>query len=259
MAEQKPFIPCRTCASKRGPKPGYYFVKTSQDSRNYLAVQECACHKAWAQTKVHYYKALESGIWPQSLDYDIGDYIGTKSLDNIDRLKKYVAGFTNDFGSTMVYLHGPNGTQKTTLAHWIGAQVIMQGKTVRYVLMQNLLSLMSSNVFENDEEKLRNLNELRSVDLLIVDESFSKDKVTIYESGYQLPFLDRFLRERFEMNQKGIVFVSNKKPDEIESQKFSKSIQDLVVRNTTAVGTSLEFVDNYVRERSHFAVKGLFD
>ena len=36
-------------------------------------------------------------------------------------------------------------------------------------------------------------------DFLIIDDSFDKKKATIFKSGYQIPFLDEFLRTRLEI------------------------------------------------------------
>lgn len=255
------FVPCRNCANKPGPQPGFYFVTYPKSKQK--GVIECECHKHYVLKELLQYKAREANIWPNAFDYNIDtDYVGTKSLKEVQRLKKYVFEFSN-YKDVMVYLWGPNGTQKTTLAHWIGANVIHQGYTVKYLLMQTLLMTISG--FEKDEarqqEKQAEIDRLKNVDLLIVDEAFSKDKVTIYESGYQLPFLDRFLRERCEIAQKGIVFVSNKPPGDIEKQKFSASIQDFVTRNTckSAGSTCLYFEDNYLAARNDFEPGSLFD
>jgi hypothetical protein len=252
------FTPCRNCKNKKGPKPGFFYTEVEYAGLMSRGVVECDCHKAYVQREMLAIRAKEGDIWLAALDYNIDEqYKGKKSLKNLERLKKYAFEF-DKFKSAMVYMYGPNGTQKTTLAHWVGATVLHQGYTVKYLLMQNLLTTLT-NGFESDEAKMAKVERLREVDLLIVDESFSADKVTLYQSGYQLPYLDRFLRERFELKKKGIVFVSNKTPKEIESQKFSKSIMDFVMRNTIPLKTDLEFLDNYVLESSQFDVKGLFD
>jgi DNA replication protein DnaC len=127
--------------------------------------------------------------------------------------------------------------------------------------MQNLLEMLSEMTRDQDaeSEKKRLVEKLKTIDLLIIDEAFSKDKVTLYKSGFQLPFLDRFLRERFEMYRKGIVFISNNPPEAITQQGFSKSIEDLVTRKTRPNGSALEFLDNYVKSASNFNVRGIFD
>lgn len=247
------FIPCRLCAKKSGPKPGFYYVETPSQK---LAV-ECTCHKKYMKDRDFFRYAPEAGIWPEALKYSPErDYAGQKSIKDLHRFITYVHNF-NDFASNQVYIWGPNGTQKTTLAQWAGATLLHDGLKVKYVLMQNLLSTLTAG-FENDEEKKSKIDKLHKVDLLIIDEAFSKDKVTLYESGYQLPFLDRFLRERAEINKKGILYISNKAPSSIESQKFSKSIQDFVERNTRQ--SCLYFEDNYIKEKSsELSIGSIFD
>jgi len=258
--EDPKFIPCRKCVSKRGPKPGYFYSQVQWEGKSYIVAEECDCHKEYMKTRTFYHKAVIAGIYPQSFDYDLDrEYQGKKSLVNVSKLKKYALGFSDQFPDAMVYIYGPNGTQKTTLAHWVGAQVISQGKSVKFILMQNLLSLLSRDPFKKDEETSDELEALNRTDLIIVDEAFSSDKVTLYKSGYQIPFLDEFIRGRIEGQRKGILFISNTNPDQLEPQGFSRSIQDLVSRNTIAKGTALEFVDNYIQEKSNFPVKGLFD
>ena len=255
------FVPCRNCANKPGPEPGYYFVKFKD--RPQKGVVECECHKQYALRGLLVCKAKAAGVWPEALDYNIDkDYLGTRSIDEVRRLKKYVFEFSN-YKDVMVYMHGTNGTQKTTLAHWIGMNVLHQGYSVKYLLMQSLLMTISG--FEKDDErqqdKIAEIERLKNVDLLIVDESFSKDKVTIYDSGYQLPFLDRFLRERCEIAQKGIIFISNKAPTEIAKQKFSTSIEAFVKRNINRPqgNTCLFFEDEVEALKKDFEPRSLWD
>lgn len=248
------FIPCRSCAKKRGPKPGYFYVNLPP--YNQRAAVECECHKRFVKQATFMTKAKEANIWPQALSYNpLVEYKGAKSGENLTRFMQYVNSFSS-YEDALVYIYGPNGTQKTTLAQWAGAQLIMRGYSVRYILMQTLLSLLSSG-FDSDEDKLEKIARLQRMDLLIIDEAFSKDKVTLYESGYQLPFLDRFLRERIEINQKGLLVISNKAPELIESQKFSRSIQDFVDRNSRA--SRLLFEDNYLQEANDFNPRSIFD
>jgi hypothetical protein len=245
---------CRTCAAKDGPKAGFYYIDLPNNQKG---VVECDCHISYIQQVNLILTAQVSNIWPQALSYDIErDYVGLKSRYNIPRLLKYVNNF-KDYSDAMVYIYGPNCTQKTTIGNWIGASLLKQGKKVQYILMHSLISTLADG-YESDEKRAR-ITPFRTVDLLIVDESFSRDKVSIAKSGYQIPYFDRFLRERFEFNKKGIVFISNKAPTEICDQGFGVSIQNLVVRNTVPIKTNLLFEDQYFEEKASFDIKGLFD
>jgi DNA replication protein DnaC len=250
------FIPCRRCAAKPGPKPGFYYKDYPATKQK--GVVECDCHKQYVTQETLYHKAKDADIWSEAFSYNIDtEYVGVRSIKDVQRLKKYVYEFPS-FKSTMVYLYGPNGTQKTTLAHWIGANVIHQGYSVKYLLMQSLLMIISG--FERNEikqdEKQNEIEKLKNVDLLIVDESWNKSAVTLYKSGYQLPFLGEFLKDRVEVRKKGIVFVSNTSPKEIPSA-FEAPLQDFVSRNT--MKTTLLFEDNFQAAKANFNPASLFD
>jgi DNA replication protein DnaC len=154
-------------------------------------------------------------------------------------------------------MFGPYGTQKTHLAQWAGISLLKKGFSVRYSSMQRLVSNLSSE-FDSNLEKQKLVEELLSVDCLILDECFSKTKVTLYRSGYQLPFLETFLRERMEHRQKAIIFISNNTLDEIASQGFGESIEDFVKRNIRPKGTELKFTDSYRANVSTIDVDNIF-
>ena len=124
--------------------------------------------------------------------------------------------------------------------------------------MQSLLMTISG--FEKDEvrqqEKQAEIEKLKSVDLLIVDEAWNTSAVTLYKSGYQLPFLTQFLKERFEVARKGIVFISNVSPESI-AKIFENPLQNLIARSV--VRTTLKLEDNYMQTRTDFNPNSLFD
>lgn len=260
MISQDSFIPCRLCKSKKTlqNKPGYYYVDSEYLGIKTTQIVECSCHKDFVKKQIFKINCKESGVWDKSLDYDPSkDYVGDLSKVSVTRFSSFINNFEK-FKDVLVYMQGPNGTQKTTLAQWAGASLIWKNYSVKYMLMQNLLMLLMSG-FESDLDKIENIKRLHKYDLLIVDEAFSKDKVTLYESGYQLPFFDRFLRERLEINKKSILFISNKLPDEIEKNKFSYSIQDFVIRNLAKGNTLLTFNDNYLKNKNTVNLNSIFD
>ena len=112
----------------------------------------------------------------------------------------------------------------------------------------------------NDSESLaveNTYNKLLTSDFLIVDESFDKSKITLYRSGYQIPYLDNFIRERYESRRKPIIFVSNIKPNDIDENLFGRSLKDLIVRSTAE--SCLEFFDKFVENRIKTSRTALFD
>lgn len=227
------FIPCRRCAHLPGPKPGFIYVAND-------LTKEHECHQKYREKKLYSIRAKTSDLWENPPDIR-ETYKGERSLGSKDAFITYIDGFKS-YRDKSVYMHGPNGTQKTSIAMWGGLELIKQGWKVQYILMYRLIALLTSS-FDKREEYEVILNKLKSADLLIIDEAFTKDKVLLYKSGYQLPFLDSFLRERIDVYRRGTLFISNKDSSEISGEGFGKSLQDLIIRNTFQ--TDLEFLDNH--------------
>ena len=89
--------------------------------------------------------------------------------------------------------------------------------------------------------------------------SFDKDKILIYKSGYQLSFLDRFLRRRIESLGLNTIFTSNVPIEEIESNGFSYDIQNLIERSVKLRGGLMEFKDTFVSEEHDIDIKSIWD
>jgi hypothetical protein len=247
------FIPCRTCAKKDGPGTGYYYVKLEE--RTY--VQECSCHKRWREGRELSRKFEKANIWNTSIEYDPEkDYKGLKSLEDVNALKKYVELFRPRFSDKMIYVYGPNGTQKTTLAMWVGRQLLQRGHSVLYTLMETLSVSLSPDFKAEDDSRERFIQRALDVDLLIIDEAFDRSKFTLYKSGYQIPFLDRFFRERFDIGKRAIMFISNKRSDSLSAQGFGDSLQSLIMRNTCS--STLTFEDVYIQNANTIDPKGIF-
>jgi hypothetical protein len=62
-----------------------------------------------------------------------------------------------------------------------------------------------------------------------------------------LSFLDSWIRKRTGQLNKGILFVSNVKIEDIESNGLSHSIQDFVEREVKLHNCYLQFLDNYLQ------------
>lgn len=251
------YIQCRTCSKKPGPKGmlGFYYITLSNGQQG---IMECTCHKKYVQEEVLRINSEKSGIW--YVDYDVSQYVGTKSLANVEKLKAFVSRFKEPkFSSSVLYLYGPNGTQKTTLAQWMGLNLLRDKVSVRYLLMQHLITLLKDKDFETDEAVLDEIEALKNIDCLIIDEAFNPTSVTLYKSGYQLPFLVQFLKDRVESRRKGVVFVSNKAPTEISKSGFGDTVESFIVRNTVPQGSNLLFEDNVMATQASFNIEKLFD
>lgn len=231
------FVGCEQCSGNGG----FIFDK---DNEGNPVSRKCSClieHQRRQKIRYGLYKA---GIpINKVIDYSIDTYIGSDSRDSVDKLKQYTSQFKNNFHNIHLYIYGPNSTQKTTLVWWLGRELIKQDVSVRYVLMDDLVRMLTKEDFEADMRE--EVKKLSSVDCLILDESFDKDKVNWYASGYQLSFLDRFLRNRMEQRQAATMFVSNRGVNYIYDN-FSQSVYELINRNTQQ--TQLYFSDYYMKK-----------
>jgi len=251
----KSFIPCRTCVTRDGPQPGYYYVQ--KDAVQY--VKECQCHIGWRKQKDLERRCLESNVWPDL--QDSSSYKGDLSIADAQAARKYFVEFPK-YEHAMVYMHGPNGTQKTTTAMW-GAQQLLKRDppiSVFYTLMETLVVSLLPDFAATSEQKSGQQDfqeKLLEADALIIDESFDRKTTTLYKSGYQIPFLMNFLKLRFEVRRKSILFISNTAPTSIASHGFSDGLQDFVTRNVSR--STLVFKDKYIRHVEAINPRGLFE
>jgi len=154
---------------------------------------------------------------------------------------KYVRDYKTIFSNKQLYLYGSKGTQKTTLSWYIGRELLKQGVSVKYILMNDLIKTLQENTFKEDID----VDQFYDCSLLIIDRSFSKDQITLYKSGYQIPFLDNFLRKRIDQLQKSTIFVSNVPITSIADNGFTSDIQDLMYRKISIFKLDLLFNDHY--------------
>lgn len=203
-----------------------------------------------------FYRLKNAGIDTQVMQtYEPTDYLGSKSKDNIPRLQKFLEVFPQ-VKDVVLYFYGGNSTQKTTIASWIGREIIKQKYSVKFVLMNTLIKKLTA--FSTDEQRIANIDEYKKCDWLIIDEAFDKEKITLYKSGYQIPFIDSFIRERLT-DGKGILFASNVPYTQIEEQGFSKSVSALIKRSILSMDTYFEWKDNFFEAEQGFdSRRGLF-
>jgi len=207
-------------------------------------VGECEKHKAWRVKEFARKTYLNNGFPAYAFDLDLPhDYYGDKSKANVERLAAYVDRFQEEpeIAGCILYLYGMRTTQKTTVASWVAARLIEKKEDVRYCMMKDLMSLMTN---EFDDASRDELMQLLECDLLVVDESFDKEKCRVWESGKQMPAVETFFKKRTNSG-KGTVFVSNVWPECISQQGFTESIQEFVRREITKYDSALLFQDNY--------------
>src|SRR5208337_1397575 len=109
--------PCEGCI-KRGTKWITKFVGTDDE---YTTL--CTCFKDY-QAKLIISIELDKANIPQSImDFDIQSYRGKKSLEQVVKIRKYAKEFKEKFSHVNLYMYGPNSTQKTTLAFYVGREL----------------------------------------------------------------------------------------------------------------------------------------
>lgn len=243
------FVPCRKCNQKPNTGIPVGFFKVDKDGQTFI--QECEHHIAWKKKRKLEDAYMAADFNPTIFDLDFDSYKGDKSRDSLNRVIKYLSLFDTDkrdqVKSSVLYFYGPNGTQKTTIAQITGRKLLEKGLKCEYVLMKSLITALVNSVqdFDNAEDFKKMVNGYYATDVLIIDEAFSKDKLSLWKSGFQIGFVDEFLREHLNKG-KGIIFISNTEPGEIEAQGFSHSIQDLVKRELMKNQSLLLFEDRYV-------------
>jgi len=243
----KPFSPCNRCSQKNGKIPDGYFYKTIvENGHSYTVVEECRDHKVWRKNKEIYDLYVNNGFQEKDFYYDIDTYIGKKSINNIQRLKTYINKIKDiQVRSSILYLYGIPGTQKTTVAQWLGKEIIKAGFSCSYFYMKKLIDYL----FEapNNEDKMFWVKKVINDDVVIIDESFSKNKISSLwgDSKYNIGNLGEFIRNKVSAN-KGIIFISNDSPAKLLEDKFDLPIIDIILRETTKKNSVFEFQDNYI-------------
>jgi DNA replication protein DnaC len=236
------FRPCTKCNN------GYIYKKNAFDED---VVSICNCLEKY-QYQIHILQKLEkAGIIasPLLLNYSIDrDYIGPDKQNNIPKFKKYIEDFEKTFYDKTLYFYGVPGTQKTTIATWIAMELIKKDISVYYTIMNDLIKDLQENTFSEEDLESRYYD----CDCLIIDRAFGKDQVTIYKSGYQIPFLDNFLRKRIDQLQKGTIIISNNEVHEISNAGFNSDIESLIDRKTRPFDSIFYFGD-------HYSIKDDFD
>jgi hypothetical protein len=161
--------------------------------------------------------------------YGLDTYVGEDRFNNIPRLKKYCDEFKSNFSRIHLYLWSRiNGTQKSTCAKDIIVRLARQGVKSKFVLMDSLIKTLLDA--ERDASSKQQAKEWSTVDFLVIDECFTKGQITLFKSGYQIAFLNTFLKERLEVFRRATCFTANVSIEDI-GEEWGAGIQSLVDRS----------------------------
>lgn len=145
----------------------------------------------------------------RNLNYKFDNFEENENNKNvIKNLKKHTQDLVNDITKKGVIIVGPNGVGKTHLACSIANELIVNGKTVIYGTLINLLSeIRNSYNIENNINELEILKLYKTADLLIIDD-LGKEK----PSEWGLEKLFTIINSRYE-NDLSVVITTNYNQD----------------------------------------------
>lgn len=220
------FIPCDKC------NQGYiYFGETAT---------KCNCLCTYQQEESIRIGLEKSGIFDTEIPH-LQNYKGSKEL--FIKLSSYTVELRTKYKkNSHLYFVGKNGTQKTYASKGIIHFAVRKGLKCRFILMNELIEKLT-NTYEDGHSEI--IEPYLNCDLLVIDDCFDPKKVIIYKSGYQIPYLDSFLRKRIEQLGNNTIFTSNVEIRNIDENKFSYDIKNLLTRSIDKKGGQLYFNDVY--------------
>jgi hypothetical protein len=203
-----------------------------------VPTEEWKEHLSLLESKRYLQSAGIGGLSPYGLD----TYIGDDKANNIPKLKKYCDEFKTSFSRVHLYLWSKiNGTQKSTCAKDMIVRLAKQGIKSKFVLMDTLIKTIMEA--ERDDEAKQKSGDWLQADFLVIDECFAKGQVTLFKSGYQIAFLNTFLKERLEVFRRATCFTANVPIEDI-GLEWGPGIQSLVDRS---VPTPMFFNDTVAK------------
>jgi hypothetical protein len=174
--------------------------------------------------------------------YSLEQYQGEDKMQNIPKLKKYCTEFERYKGTHLYLWSKGNASQKTTVAKNILISIMEKGYTGAFILMADLLHTLQNEQFTEDGADI--VQGFRAVDFLVIDDAFDVAKATLYKSGYQLSYLDTFLRYRLETCPKATCFTANIPITEI-AKTWTPSIESLVKRSVPTPMAFTDYIDDF--------------
>ncbi len=237
------------------------------DSQGYIVengiAKQCTCKKEYLETLQMKIKLVESNLIYEEtsyseikrlLDYDLSQYKGKLSLQNVNRVQKYLDNFETRYNSLSFYFYGKQGTQKTTIAKYILTELLRRNYITYYIHAKELIDIIMAS--DRDDEKKALLDKILRVDCLCLDE-WEASKLGLYQSGYKQAMLTSPLKIRLENIRKTTIFISNSSIDEMRKSQLGDTLGDLVERETQY--GYFEFNDYYGDYREKLDLSSIWD
>ena len=181
-----------------------------------------------------------------------------KDEDLLSKIRYYSSNLDGKTSKNChLYFYGKNNCSKSFTAKSILLDACEKSINCKFITMGDLLELITDSFA--DEEKKKLIDSYLNCKLLVIDDSFDKNKCTVFRSGFQLGYIDRFLRKRLETLQLNTIFTSNVKIEDVEKNGFSYDLQNLIERTILLRKGFLEFKDIFVAEENNIDIKSIWD
>lgn len=177
----------------------------------------------------------KSDIPPFYYNISWDDYVGEESRIEMYKVKKFSENIDDpEYKYKHLYLWGSNSTQKTAIGVNVLKDSIRKGLMVKFVLAGTLINkLMKSQGFSYYEDIENYLNELKLLDILLIDDAFSTSKSLMWNNSENKNIIiaawDEFIRSFLASDTK-LIFTSNTNPELIHKD-FGEDLQKLIKRN----------------------------
>ena len=173
---------------------------------------------------------------------------GISPLENIKRIFNTCMDFCQYFDSTFqnLLLYGETGLGKTFLCNCIAKELLDKGNTVLYIPAGQLFRMIEKQRFrkEDDEAQQDTMEDLLSVDLLIIDD-LGTEFGTILSSAELFHIINNRM-----LTKKSVIVSTNLSPDNLIHQ-----YSDRVVSRIVGTYTTLKFFGDDIRVKKKFNKK----
>lgn len=173
-----------------------------------------------------------SNIPKRYWELEFEDYQGTKSLQSVEQVQKFIeVAFESGEATSSLYLFGDRRCQKTMIACAAGKAFLRRGYSVQFAHAGDIGDMLMKTQGYSKDEKLNTWKQtLKGTDVLILDEAFDVNKTLMWTNSENKNLIvsewDRLIRGLIAEN-KVIIAISNAMKSSIGTN-FSRDLFELV-------------------------------
>ena len=156
---------------------------------------------------------------------------GISPLENIRKIHKVCTQFGENDKFENLFLYGDSGLGKTFLCNCIAEKMLKEDHIVLYVTAPQLFKILSDEQFnnnENDESRKEYIDDITSVDLLIID-----DLGTEFSTSFTQTEFFNIINTRM-LNRHSTIISSNLSPFDL-AEEYSERTMSRIIGNYTAL------------------------